>query len=229
MHTRAPSPGPLSCAHRETTMTIRRCFAFVVLICMLATSDASAQCSYSVTQTTFSTVSTANVQSTSVVTGTQCSWTATSTVPWITITNGESHTGMGSVSFQVTANPTSSVRAGTLVVAGQTISISQQASSCVVTVTPTTFMIDPPSTVRTLSVTSGTQCSWSATTTAQWITITNPGSGSGTSAVTFSVTANTGQAPRTGTVTVGGQGVTVTQAGLTTTPPSVPVNLRVVK
>ena len=118
-------------------MMIRRCCAFVVLIWMLEAAEASAQCSYSVTQTTFSTVSTSSVQATSVITGTQCSWTATSTVPWITITNGGSHTGMGSVSFQVAANPTASVRTGTLIVAGHTITVTQQASSCVYTVTPT--------------------------------------------------------------------------------------------
>jgi hypothetical protein len=205
-------------------MTIPRCCTFAALIWMLGASEASAQCSYSVTQTTFSTVSTANVQSASVITGAQCSWTATSTVPWITITNGGSYTGMGSVSFQVTANPTSSVRTGTLIVAGQTITITQQASSCVYTVTPTSFSIGPASTIRTLSVTTGTQCSWTATTTETWITITNAGSGSGTSAVTFSVTALVAQAPRTGTLTVGGQAVTVTQAP----PPPVPLNLRVI-
>jgi hypothetical protein len=204
-------------------MTIRRGCAFVALIWMLDASEASAQCSYTVTQTTFSTVSTSSVQSTSVITGTQCSWTATSTVPWITITNGGSHTGMGSVSFQVTTNPTASVRTGTLIVAGQTITVTQQASSCVYTVTPTAFAIDPLSTIRTLSVTTGTQCSWSATTTDPWITITNPGSGSGTSAVTFSVTANGGPA-RAGTLTVAGQVVSVTQTGLL----SIPQNLRII-
>lgn len=208
-------------------MMIRRCCAFVVLIWMLEAAEASAQCSYSVTQTTFSTVSTSSVQATSVITGTQCSWTATSTVPWITITNGGSHTGMGSVSFQVAANPTASVRTGTLIVAGQTITVTQQASSCVYTVTPTTFSIEPASTIRTLSITTGTQCSWNATTTETWITITNPGSGSGTSAVTFSVTANAGQT-RIGTLTVGGQVVTVTQAGGSATPPAVPLNLRII-
>ena len=203
-------------------MTIRRGCAVVALIWMLDASEASAQCSYSVTQTTFSTVSTSNVQSTSVITGTQCSWTATSMVPWITITNGASHTGMGSVSFQITTNPTASVRTGTLIVAGQTVTVTQQASSCVYTVTPTAFVIEPASTIRTLSVTTGTQCSWSATTIDPWITITNAGSGSGTSAVTFSVTANAGP-PRAGTLTVAGQIVNVTQTADST----IPQNLRI--
>ena len=204
-------------------MTIRRGCAFVALIWMLDASQASAQCSYNVTQTTFSTVSTSSLQSTSVITGTQCTWTATSTVPWITITNGGSHTGLGSVSFQVAANPGGSVRTGTLIVAGQTITVTQQASSCVYTVTPTAFAIEAASTIRTLSVTTGTQCSWSATTVDPWITITSAGSGSGTSAVTFSVTANTGPA-RAGTLTVGGQVVNVTQAGVL----GIPQNLRII-
>jgi hypothetical protein len=210
-------------------MTILRCCAFVALIWMLDAAEASAQCSYTVTQTTFSPVSTASPQSTSVITGTACSWTATSTVPWITITNGGSYTGMGAVLFQVAANPTSSVRTGTLIVAGQTVTVNQQASSCVYTVTPTSFSIEPASTIRTLSVTTGTQCSWTATTTDTWITITNPGSGSGGSAVTFSVTANTAQATRTGKVTVAGQAVTVTQGGAGSAGPPIPANLRIVR
>jgi all-beta uncharacterized protein len=210
-------------------MTIPRCCALVALIWMLDASNASAQCSYSVTQTTFSPVSTASVQSTSVITGTQCSWTATSAVDWITITNGSTHTGMGSVSFSVATNPDGSPRTGTLIVAGQTVTVTQQANTCTYTLTPSSFMIDPPSTIRTLSVTSGTQCSWSATTTETWITITNAGSGSGTSAVTFSVTANTGQASRIGKLTVAGQAVTVTQAGVGTGPPPIPSNLRIVR
>jgi hypothetical protein len=208
-------------------LTIPRRCAFAALIWMLGASEASAQCSYSVTQTTFSPVSTASVQSTSVITGTQCSWTATSTVPWITITNGGTHTGIGSVSFQVTANSTASTRTGTLIVAGQTVTVTQQAGSCTYTVTPTSFSIDPLSTIRTLSVTTGTQCSWSATTTETWITITNAGSGSGGSAVTFSVTANT-QTTRTGKLTVAGQAVTVTQAGSGSGPP-IPANVRIVR
>jgi Putative binding domain, N-terminal len=90
-------------------------------------------------------------------------------------------------------------------------------------VTPTTFSIEPASTIRTLSVTTGTQCSWTATTIDPWITITNAGSGSGTSAVTFSVTANAGPA-RAGTLTVAGQIVNVTQNADS----RIPQNLRII-
>jgi hypothetical protein len=208
-------------------MTFPRCCALVALFGILDASPALAQCSYTVTQTTFSAPSTAGVQSTSVITGTACSWTATTPDSWITITNGTNHTGMGSVSFQLTANPTSSIRTGTLIVAGQTITVTQAASSCTYTVTPTSFSIDALSTSRTLSVTTGTQCTWGAATTDTWITVTNPGSGMGTSAVTFSVSANTASTQRIGTLTVAGRAVTVTQAG--TPGPTPPTNLRVVR
>jgi Putative binding domain, N-terminal len=211
-------------------MTIPRCCAFVALFWIVDASPASAQCSYSIGKTTFSVLSTSSIQSTSVITGTQCSWTATTADSWITITNGTNHIGLGSVSFQVAANPTSSVRTGTLLVAGQTITVTQAANSCTYSVGPTSFAIDALSTSRTISVTAGTQCSWGATTAETWITITNPGAGIGISAVTFSVTANGAATQRVGTLTVAGQTVTVTQAGNpTATPPAAPSNLRIVR
>jgi hypothetical protein len=134
------------------------------------------------------------------------------------------------VSFRVAANPTSSVRTGTLLVAGYTLTVTQAAGSCTYSVSPTSFAIDPLSTSRTLSVVTGTQCTWGASTVETWITITNPGAGVGISSVTFSVTANGTATQRVGTLTVAGQTVTVTQAGdAGATPPPRPSNLRIVR
>jgi hypothetical protein len=135
------------------------------------------------------------------------------------------------VNFRVAANPTSSVRTGTLLVAGQILTVTQAAGSCTYSVSPTSFAIDPLSTSRTLSVVTGTQCTWGASTVETWITITNPGAGVGISSVTFSVTANGAATQRVGTLTVAGQAVTVTQAGDpgATPPPPPPSNLRIVR
>ena len=46
-----------------------------------------------------------------------------------------------------------------------------------------------------------------------WITVTGGSPGTGNGTVTYSVTANTSTNPRTGTLTIAGQTVTVTQAG----------------
>ncbi len=61
------------------------------------------------------------------------------------------------------------------------------------------------------SVSTSSACSWGAMSQANWITTNNCGSGGGT--VTYSVAANTGSSARTGTITVGGQTFTITQAG----------------
>ena len=62
-----------------------------------------------------------------------------------------------------------------------------------------------------VTVTASGGCSWTAVSNATWITITNPGSGQGSGSFTYSVSKNAG-VRRTGTITVGGQTHTVTQA-----------------
>jgi len=54
-----------------------------------------------------------------------CSWAALSSYSWITITSGSSGTGSGTVSYSVTANPSTSLRIGTLIIAGQTFHVVQ--------------------------------------------------------------------------------------------------------
>ncbi|MGA2434989.1 MAG: BACON domain-containing carbohydrate-binding protein [Bryobacteraceae bacterium] len=57
-------------------------------------------------------------------------WTATSNDSWITITNGASGTGSGSVSFSLQAN-TGAARSGTITIAGQMFTIEQESASTV--------------------------------------------------------------------------------------------------
>ena len=210
-------------------MAIPRLAAFVTLIGLLDAAAAGAQCVYTLTPTSFAAPSTSGTRTIGIVTGTQCSWTAVSADSWITISSGAAGTGFGWTTILIEPNPSPGPRTGTLMVAGQTVSVTQEGGSCSSTVSPTSLSIGPASTSRTLSVVSGTLCSWSATSSAAWITITNAGTGAGASPVTFSVAANPDAFTRTGTLTVAGQPVTVTQTGvLSSTPPAVPANLRIV-
>jgi hypothetical protein len=63
-----------------------------------------------------------------VVVNTQsgCSWTALSNAPWITITSGSSGSGNGSTTYTVAVN-SGPARISTLIVAGQTVTITQEA------------------------------------------------------------------------------------------------------
>jgi uncharacterized protein (TIGR03437 family) len=61
----------------------------------------------------------------SVTTDGGCSWGATSNVAWLTISSGTSGTGTGSVGYLVAADNSSTLRVGTLRIAGQTFSVTQ--------------------------------------------------------------------------------------------------------
>ncbi|KJU82796.1 conserved hypothetical protein, membrane or secreted [Candidatus Magnetobacterium bavaricum] len=74
-----------------------------------------------------------------------------------------------------------------------------------------------------VNVTADPGCSWRATSNATWISITSGNYGSGSGAVSYTVAANTGTTSRTGTMTIAGQGFTVTQDGQTSTKKSLTI------
>ena len=55
-----------------------------------------------------------------------CSWSALSNVSWITIDAGSADIGNGKVSYSVSANPGTSIRRGTMTIAGKTFTVNQQ-------------------------------------------------------------------------------------------------------
>jgi hypothetical protein len=62
-------------------------------------------------------------------------------------------------------------------------------------------------------VSSQSGCGWTTTSNASWLTVTAGANGTGNGTVSFHAAANGGTSPRTGTLTIAGQSVTVTQAG----------------
>lgn len=67
-----------------------------------------------------------------------------------------------------------------------------------------------------VNIIKATGCSWTAISNDSWITNVAPPSGTGNSAVTYSVAANPGGAARTGTMTIGGRTFTVYQSSTPT-------------
>jgi hypothetical protein len=57
-----------------------------------------------------------------------CAWTASSGVPWITVTSGASNAGSGDVRYNVAANTEQASRTGTLMVAGQAVTVTQDGA-----------------------------------------------------------------------------------------------------
>ena len=80
----------------------------------------------------------------------------------------------------------------------------------------------------TVTVTTTSQCAWTASSDREWMSITSGASGTGNGTVTVAVTVNPGPTIRTGTLTVAGQAVAVREeaqpaCSVTLTPSSVPI------
>ncbi len=188
-------------------------------------TQATGSCTSTVTPMSVSVTSIGSTSAVSVTSGTSCSWTATSAVPWITITGGATGAGIGSVSYVVAANTGAAARTGTLTVAGHTVTFTQAASSCAATVTPSAVTAPAVGSSHTLSVISGTSCAWTASSAVAWIAITAGATGSGIGAVSFTVAPTT--TARSGAITVAGQAVTIAQDA--PTPPAPPTNVRIIR
>jgi hypothetical protein len=173
-------------------------------------------CSYSIEPVSATFADAGGQGTVSLTTGPTCAWTATSSAPWITVAT-PSGTGPAGVGYAVAANTATTQRSGTVTIGGQTHTVTQAGAP-----PPCTYAIDPTSAAYlaaggqgTVSLTTGPTCAWTATSSAPWITVATP-SGTGPAGVGYAVAANTATTQRSGTVTIGGQTHTVTQAG---TPP----------
>ena len=153
-----------------------------------------------------------------------CAWSAQADAPWVVLTGGTSGTGTGSVTFTIGANSGTTMRAASIVVAGQTVKVTQQANVpipppapavCSVAVSPKDVSLPTSGTnSSSISVIAAASCDWSVSTETSWISVTGRTSGIGNGTVTFSVPSNVG-APRSGSLTIADQTVSVNQAGTT--------------
>jgi len=183
---------------------------------------AAIACTYSIDPTSFSAAA-AGGSSTFALTASDasCAWTAATSSSFLTV-NTPSGTGSGTIGFTVAANTSTSSRTGTISAGGQTFTVTQ-GGNCTFTFNPSTVNIPAAGGSFSSALTASDQsCAWTATTTASFITITASrealaASGTGNGTVTFTVAANTGAA-RSGTVTVGSQTFTVSQAAVAVAP-----------
>jgi hypothetical protein len=143
-----------------------------------------------------------------------CAWTATTQASWIHIPSSAAASGSATFTFTVDPNP-GPVRAATLTVAGKIVAFNQtsSASSCVYKLSVGSTIDGYPSggTFR-VNVTTrpSSRCSWTATSNAEWLHITNGASGTGDGTFTFVADADSGPA-RVGTLAAAGEIVVFNQ------------------
>ena len=89
--------------------------------------------------------------------------------------------------------------------------------ACTYSLSSTTVNFKSPGGTASVGVTTQGNCSWTATSNASWITITQVNNGTGSGTVAYSVSPNPSPSNRTGTMTIAGQTHTVKQSGTKTT------------
>ena len=99
---------------------------------------------------------------------------------------------------------------GTAVGAYSATETFRTPTTCAFSVSPATASVSGSGGTVTITVTTGSACSWTAVSNAPFITVSAGASGTGNGTVTATVAAGTGAA-RSGTLTIGGQTVTISQ------------------
>src|SRR4051812_35194678 len=174
-------------------------------------------CSYDVAPVRTSVASAGDEVTFTVTSASGCAWATSGNVSWVTIVSGATGTGSGSVRVSVSPN-NGAARTGTMSVAGQTITIDQQARpapTCSYRLAPTSRAVGADPDAFAVDVTAPSACMWTASSDVAWITVVSGGSGSGTGTLRVATSGNTG-GPRSGTVRVATETLTVQQAGACT-------------
>jgi hypothetical protein len=183
------------------------------------------ECTYTLTPPSHVVSTSMAVGSFIVVAADGCNWNAVSSAGWLTVTGGDRGLGTGIVNFTIAANADDSERIATITVGPSTFTVSQ-SGGCSFTLTPASQGFNPPGGTGSISVSAPPGCSWTATRSGSWITITSGASGSANGVVRYSVAANGGSTTRVGTLTIAGRPVTITQSSGTA--PNAPAGTRVV-
>lgn len=150
--------------------------------------------------------------SVTVVAPNRVGWQVRSNVDWILVssTSGE---GEGAVSYTVAPFNQVSTRQGILTIAGNTVTIFQYGRRMQLesySESKDWHAQTIPITVNALAITE-----WSVTPNASWISVEDGGNGKGSDLVSIAIAENPSYKSRTGTVTIGTETFTVTQAGRT--------------
>jgi len=144
--------------------------------------------------------------------GPNCPWTASSTVPWATVTP-LSGTGNGPAFVTVTSNAASATsRNGSVNISGQNVPLLQSGTICQYGLQSSLGSVPASGGNGSVGVIAPAVCAWGSTSnTSAWLTITSSGT-AGTADVQFVAQPNTSTSARSGSLMVAGQTYTVNQA-----------------
>ena len=171
-------------------------------------------CTFSVTPSLLQPPVSAGNLTVTIQTDASCPWAVSGLPAWITVSGSPSGIGSATVTLIVAANP-GAARSASISVAGVPVSVTQAGTSfCTSSIDPAGQAWPVAGGAGIINVTINAGCQWTATSNLSWVTITGPGSGTGSGTVTYQVAANTG-GYRSGAIAVAGLFFSVEQASAT--------------
>ena len=166
-------------------------------------------CAYTLTVTSQNVPAEGGNFSFNATSGDTCSWTASTSTPWITL-GTTSGTSSATVTFMVAANSTISARTGSIRISWSggfaDYTVTQGAGACTFALSPTTGSFTSAGGTGSFVVTpSDAACAWTAASDSSWVTVTAGASGTGVATVSYSVQSYAGPiGPRVATILVNG-------------------------
>ena len=109
----------------NTATSERRATFTIAGIEVTATQAGVSPCTYTVSPTAISVGAAGGTQTVSVTTDATCTWTAESQVNWVSVTQGATGKGNGTVTLNVQPSQESAARQGKVVIAGRTVTLTQ--------------------------------------------------------------------------------------------------------
>ena len=169
-------------------------------------------CTYSVPTSTLQVPVTGQTFALSLDTTESCTWTATPSAPWISVTPA-SGGGATTVTVTVAANDATSDRSAQVAIAGKTVAIVQAGR----TITPCSYALQSTSSTvgadggkGHVTMQTGGGCTWTASSTSSWLTI-RTASGSGPGDIEYEVAPYAGTEQRSAQIVAGTASFTVRQ------------------
>ncbi|HET7221469.1 MAG TPA: BACON domain-containing carbohydrate-binding protein [Vicinamibacterales bacterium] len=151
-----------------------------------------------------------------ITTDSGCTWSASGAPSWIAITGSANGSGTATLAYTVAANDATSTRSATLMVGGQSHSITQQgrpATVCTYDLSPASAEYSKDAASGTFAVNAPADCAWTAVSDAPWLTLTSGQQGTGSGSVSYAISRNLEITDRRGTIAVADHTFAVRQSG----------------
>ena len=145
---------------------------------------------------------------------TNCSWTFTTDVSWITTEIGSNVQASAGQAIRISlpSNQTAASRTGHIVIGNKSIAVTQNQAGCTLQVNLTSdFSLYADSVTQGIPFTTGDNCAWSVTSPVSWVTFNSPTAGTGSGVASITVAQNTTGSNRSANLLIGGRSVLIFQ------------------